>query len=186
MRHDARSTDRPRQGQSSRLRAVLPSPARYGVRSPRRSPRRAILEQPPTAKRPSAQFSIGVQAVSKHVQVLERVELIERVDAQHRPARLQASLRDVVEWLETYSRFEPEDRVFWLRPSFLRASTRCDLTRCRRRVAALWFLPTALPLNDASSSITFREPRPESGRRRRRHGRSSRTGTFRLARVRAA
>jgi DNA-binding transcriptional ArsR family regulator len=52
-------------------------------------------------------FPISVQAVSQHLQVLERAGLIERGrDAQLRPSRLRgAPLADVAEWLETYREF---------------------------------------------------------------------------------
>jgi DNA-binding transcriptional ArsR family regulator len=52
-------------------------------------------------------FPISLQAVSKHLKVLERAGLIARGrSAQLRPSRLQAGpLKDAVDWLETYSRF---------------------------------------------------------------------------------
>jgi DNA-binding transcriptional ArsR family regulator len=52
-------------------------------------------------------FPITVQAVSKHLRVLERAGLIERGrNAQLRPSRLRAArLKDVAEWLEPYRRF---------------------------------------------------------------------------------
>jgi DNA-binding transcriptional ArsR family regulator len=48
-----------------------------------------------------------VQAVSKHLKVLERAGLITRGrTAQLRPSRLQtAPLQDAVDWLELYRRF---------------------------------------------------------------------------------
>jgi DNA-binding transcriptional ArsR family regulator len=51
-------------------------------------------------------FPITVQAVSKHLKVLERAGLITRGrSAQLRPARLQgAPLREAAEWLERYRR----------------------------------------------------------------------------------
>jgi DNA-binding transcriptional ArsR family regulator len=53
-------------------------------------------------------FPISVQAVSRHLQVLERAGLIERLRvAQLRPSRLRgAPLKDAAGWLETY-------RMFW-------------------------------------------------------------------------
>src|SRR2546426_7205752 len=53
-------------------------------------------------------FPISVQAVSKHLKVLERAGLITRGrSAQLRPSRLQgAPLKEAAEWLE-------EDRRFW-------------------------------------------------------------------------
>jgi predicted ArsR family transcriptional regulator len=52
-------------------------------------------------------FPISVQAVSKHLKVLEHAGLITRSrTAQLRPSRLQgAPLRDAVDWLETYRQF---------------------------------------------------------------------------------
>jgi DNA-binding transcriptional ArsR family regulator len=52
----------------------------------------------------AAPFPVSVQAISKHLKVLERAGLVTRGrSAQLRPARLQgAPLRDVAEWLEQY------------------------------------------------------------------------------------
>jgi DNA-binding transcriptional ArsR family regulator len=52
-------------------------------------------------------FPISVQAVSKHLKVLEQAGLIMRGrTAQLRPSRLQgAPLRDAATWLEEYRRF---------------------------------------------------------------------------------
>jgi len=51
-------------------------------------------------------FPISVQAVSKHLKVLERAGLITRGrSAQLRPSRLEgAPLKDAVDWLEKYRR----------------------------------------------------------------------------------
>jgi DNA-binding transcriptional ArsR family regulator len=53
-------------------------------------------------------FPITVQAVSKHLRVLERAGLVERGRrAQLRPSRLRgAALRDAAVWLDAY-------RAFW-------------------------------------------------------------------------
>jgi|SRR6266498_1427123 len=73
--------------------------------------RRAILarlaEGEATVNELAEPFPISVQAVSKHLKVLERAGLISRGrSAQLRPSRLQAEpLREAVEWLETYRRF---------------------------------------------------------------------------------
>ena len=73
--------------------------------------RRAILgrlaEGEATVNELAEPFPITVQAVSKHLQVLERAGLITRSrTAQLRPSRLQgAPLRDAVDWLETYRQF---------------------------------------------------------------------------------
>lgn len=52
-------------------------------------------------------FPISVQAVSKHLGVLERAGLITRGRmAQLRPSRLRAQpLKDAVDWLGSYQRF---------------------------------------------------------------------------------
>jgi DNA-binding transcriptional ArsR family regulator len=74
--------------------------------------RRAILERlargEATVNELAEPFSISVQAVSKHLKVLERAELITRGrSAQLRPSRLQgAPLQDAAGWLEKY-------RPFW-------------------------------------------------------------------------
>ena len=73
--------------------------------------RRAILarlaEGEATVNELAEPFPISVQAVSKHLKVLERAGLITRGrSAQLRPSRLEgAPLKEAVDWLETYSRF---------------------------------------------------------------------------------
>jgi DNA-binding transcriptional ArsR family regulator len=70
--------------------------------------RRAILarlaEGEATVKELAAPFPISVQAVSKHLKVLERAGLIARGrSAQLRPSRLEgAPLKEALEWLEKY------------------------------------------------------------------------------------
>jgi DNA-binding transcriptional ArsR family regulator len=73
--------------------------------------RRAILgrltEGEATVNELAEPFPISVQAVSKHLQVLEHAGLItRRRSAQHRPSRLHgAPLADAADWLEQYRRF---------------------------------------------------------------------------------
>jgi DNA-binding transcriptional ArsR family regulator len=73
--------------------------------------RRAILgrlaEGEATVKQLAEPFPITVQAVSRHLKVLEQAGLITRGRmAQRRPSRLRAEpLEGVVEWLTTYRRF---------------------------------------------------------------------------------
>jgi DNA-binding transcriptional ArsR family regulator len=73
--------------------------------------RRAILarlaEGEATVSELAEPFPISVQAVSKHLKVLERAGLItRRRTAQLRPSRLHgAPLREAVEWLDGYRRF---------------------------------------------------------------------------------
>jgi DNA-binding transcriptional ArsR family regulator len=73
--------------------------------------RRAILARladgEATVNELAEPFPISVQAVSKHLKVLERAGLITRGrSAQLRPSRLQgAPLKEAVDWLVTYRRF---------------------------------------------------------------------------------
>jgi DNA-binding transcriptional ArsR family regulator len=73
--------------------------------------RRAILarlaEGDATVNELAEPFPITVQAVSKHLKVLERAGLITRGrEAQLRPSRLKgAPLQEAAEWLERYRRF---------------------------------------------------------------------------------
>ena len=86
--------------------------------------RRAILERlehgEATVNELAAPFSITVQAVSKHLKVLEHAGLITRGrTAQLRPSRLEgAPLKGAAAWLERY-------RGFW-DESFDRLQTRLD------------------------------------------------------------
>ncbi len=76
--------------------------------------RRAILARladgPATVNELAEPFSISLQAISKHLKVLERAGLISRGrDAQYRPCQLQAGpLKPVADWLEGYRRFWEE------------------------------------------------------------------------------
>jgi DNA-binding transcriptional ArsR family regulator len=73
--------------------------------------RRAILgrlaEGEATVNELAEPFPISVQAVSKHLKVLERAGLVTRTrTAQLRPSRLRgAPLKHAVDWLEEYRRF---------------------------------------------------------------------------------
>jgi DNA-binding transcriptional ArsR family regulator len=73
--------------------------------------RRAILARladgEATVNELAEPFPISVQAVSKHIKVLERAGLITRGrSAQLRPSRLEgAPLKEALDWLETYRRF---------------------------------------------------------------------------------
>jgi DNA-binding transcriptional ArsR family regulator len=73
--------------------------------------RRAILARladgEATVNELARPFPITVQAVSKHLRVLEHAGLIERGrTAQLRPSRLRgAALKDAADWLEGYSAF---------------------------------------------------------------------------------
>jgi len=71
--------------------------------------RRAILarlvEGDATVNELAAPFPISLQAISRHLKVLERAGLIVRGrSAQHRPSRIQAAqLQEAAAWLGTYS-----------------------------------------------------------------------------------
>jgi DNA-binding transcriptional ArsR family regulator len=86
--------------------------------------RRAILQRlaegDATVNELAEPFPITLQAVSKHLKVLERAGLITRArTAQLRPSRLVAApMRDASEWLEGY-------RDFW-QGSFDRLEKRLD------------------------------------------------------------
>jgi DNA-binding transcriptional ArsR family regulator len=73
--------------------------------------RRAILarlrEGEATVNELAEPFPISVQAVSRHLRVLESAGLITRGrTAQLRPSRLRGeALKDVADWLDTYRRF---------------------------------------------------------------------------------
>jgi DNA-binding transcriptional ArsR family regulator len=81
--------------------------------------RRAILarlaESEATVTELAEPFPITLQAVSKHLKVLERAGLIARSrNAQLRPSRLQGeALKEVADWLASYRRFlgESFDRL---------------------------------------------------------------------------
>ena len=76
--------------------------------------RRAILERlaagEATVNELAEPFPITLQAVSKHIHVLERAGLIERSRAaQLRPSRLRGqALGDAARWLERYRSFWTE------------------------------------------------------------------------------
>ncbi len=73
--------------------------------------RRAILARlaggEATVSELAEPFPVSLQAVSKHLKVLERAGLITRgKTAQWRPCRLRAApLGDITHWLEDYRRF---------------------------------------------------------------------------------
>ena len=83
--------------------------------------RRAILtrlaEGEATVNELAEPFPISVQAVSKHLRVLEHAGLIERDRvAQRRPSRLRgAPLRVAADWLQRYERLWDQsfDRLEW-------------------------------------------------------------------------
>ena len=76
--------------------------------------RRAILARLVTGEASVTElaepFEMSLPAVSKHLKVLERAELIARGrERQWRPARLEAGpLKEIAEWTERYRRFWEE------------------------------------------------------------------------------
>jgi DNA-binding transcriptional ArsR family regulator len=82
-----------------------------------------LAEGEATVNQLAAPFPMSVQAVSKHLKVLEHAGLITRGrTAQLRPSRLQgAPLREAVAWLERYRRFWGDS--FDLLDARLRAAT---------------------------------------------------------------
>jgi len=72
--------------------------------------RRAILSRladgEATVNELAEPFDMSLQAVSKHLQVLERAGLISKSrDAQYRPCRLEpASIEPAIDWLEQHKR----------------------------------------------------------------------------------
>jgi DNA-binding transcriptional ArsR family regulator len=73
--------------------------------------RRAILEQLRTGEKTVTElaqpFDMTMPAITKHLKVLEKANLIERSrQAQYRPCTLDASpLRQVDEWMDRYRKF---------------------------------------------------------------------------------
>ena len=85
-------------------------PAQQHFLGPRHPTRRAILERladgEATVNELAEPFPVTVQAVSRHLKVLEHAGLITpRRAAQWRPARLQHPLEDAAGWLERYRQF---------------------------------------------------------------------------------
>src|SRR5438034_1456300 len=76
----------------------------------RRSILARLAEGEATVNELAEPFPISVQAVSKHLKVLERAGLITRGrSAQLRPSRLEGEpLKEAVDWLESYGRFWQE------------------------------------------------------------------------------
>lgn len=70
--------------------------------------RRAILARladgPASVNELAAPFSMSLPAVSKHLKVLEKAQLVSRgKEAQWRPCRLEAApLKDADDWIEQY------------------------------------------------------------------------------------
>jgi DNA-binding transcriptional ArsR family regulator len=87
----------------SRTFAALADPTRRSILA-------RLAEGEATVNELAEPFPISVQAVSKHLKVLESAGLITRArSAQLRPSRLRGlPLKEAADWLEHYSRFWEE------------------------------------------------------------------------------
>ena len=88
----------------SRVFAALADPTRRDIVS-----RLAVGDA--TVNELAAPYDVSVQAVSKHIKVLEEAGLVSRTkDAQRRPCRLEPGVFDLMtKWIERYRR-EAESR----------------------------------------------------------------------------
>jgi DNA-binding transcriptional ArsR family regulator len=101
----------------SRVFAALADPTRRAILA-------RLADGDATVNELAAPFSISLQAVSKHLKVLQAAGLITRGrDAQWRPCRLEPEpLRQVAEWAEQYRRHW--DERFEHLDSYLRQLTK--------------------------------------------------------------
>ena len=85
----------------------------------------------------AAPYDVSVQAVSKHIKVLEEAGLVSRTrDAQRRPCRLEPGVFDLMtKWIERYRR-EAEDRYQRLDEVLARMDDRDDAGDDRQTGAA--------------------------------------------------
>ncbi len=85
----------------------------------------------------AAPYDVSVQAVSKHIKVLEEAGLVSRTrDAQRRPCRLEPGVFDLMtKWIERYRR-EAEDRYQRLDEVLARMDDRDDAGEDRQAGAA--------------------------------------------------
>ncbi len=83
--------------------AALADPTRRAILARLTAGEASVLEL-------AAPFDISLPAISKHLKVLERAELITRSrERQWRPARLKAEpLKEVADWADQYRRFWEE------------------------------------------------------------------------------
>ena len=104
--------------------------------------RRAILARlssgPASVNELAAPFSMSLPAVSKHLKVLEKAQLIQRGrEAQWRPCELKAApLKDANDWMEQYRQFWEErfDRLdAYLKELQAQEKTAPKTTRKRRK-----------------------------------------------------
>ena len=90
--------------QLSRVFAALADPTRRDIVA-------RLATQDATVNELAAPYDVTVQAVSKHLRVLEDAGLVSRTkDGQRRPCHLEADVFDLMtKWIERYRR-EAEDR----------------------------------------------------------------------------
>ena len=88
----------------SRVFAALADPTRRGIVA-------RLAESDATVSELAEPYDVTVQAVSKHIKVLEEAGLVtRRKDAQRRPCHLDTEVLDLMtKWIERYRR-EAEDR----------------------------------------------------------------------------
>lgn len=88
------------QAQLDRTFAALADPTRRAIL-------KRLMKGDATVSELAKPFPVSIQAVSKHLRVLEGAGLVSREQAaQLRPAHLEAeALREATEWLEGYRRF---------------------------------------------------------------------------------
>lgn len=88
------------QAQLDRTFAALADPTRRAIL-------KRLMKGDATVSELAKPFPVSIQAVSKHLRVLEGAGLVSRGQAaQLRPAHLEAkALREAAEWLEGYRRF---------------------------------------------------------------------------------
>ena len=95
-----------------RQRPITASPGVLGAGRPtRRDIVARLADGDATVNELAAPYDVTVQAVSKHLKVLEEAGLVSRRrDAQRRPVHLEAEVFDLMtKWIERYRR-EAEDR----------------------------------------------------------------------------
>ena len=90
--------------QLSRVFAALADPTRRDIVA-------RLTEQDATVGELAAPYDVSLQAVSKHLKVLEEAGLVTRTrDAQRRPVHLEAEVFDLMtKWIERY-RQQAEER----------------------------------------------------------------------------
>ena len=115
--------------QLSRVFAALADPTRRDMVA-------RLTEDDATVGELAAPYDVTVQAVSKHLKVLEDAGLVSRSrDAQRRPVHLEAEVFDLMtKWIERYQR-QAEERFQRLDALLARMDDEGNLDRRRRQTA---------------------------------------------------